>query len=63
MKKILCVDDDPSLLCLYHDELTEEGPKVILAKDGQEALMKFEKDPLTWLSWISVWRKWMASKH
>ncbi len=44
MKKILCVDDDPSLLRLYHDELTEEGYKVILAKDGQEALMKFEKE-------------------
>ena len=44
MKKVLCVDDDPSLLCLYHDELTEEGYKVILAKDGQEAVMKYEKE-------------------
>jgi len=44
MKKVLCVDDNPSLLQLYHDELTEEGYKVILAKDGQEALKKFEHD-------------------
>lgn len=44
MEKVLCVNDDPSLLCLYHDKLTEEGYKVILAKDGQEALMKFEKE-------------------
>jgi DNA-binding NtrC family response regulator len=44
MKKILCVDDDSSLLQLYHDELSEEGYEVILAKDGQEALMKFENE-------------------
>lgn len=44
MKKILCVDDEPSLLQLYHDELSEEGYEVILAKDGQEALMKFKQD-------------------
>jgi CheY-like chemotaxis protein len=44
MEKVLCVDDDLSLLRLYHDELTEEGYKVILAKDGKEALMKFEKE-------------------
>ena len=43
MDKVLCVDDDLSLLRLYHDELSEEGYKVILAKNGQEALMKFEK--------------------
>jgi len=44
MEKILCVDDDPSLLRLYQEELTEEGYKVILAKDGKEALKKFEKE-------------------
>ena len=44
MKKVLCVDDEASLLQLYQDELSEEGYEVILAKDGQEALMKFEKD-------------------
>ncbi len=44
MKKILCVDDDPSLLRLYQDELSEEGYKVILAKDGKEALSKLAKE-------------------
>jgi DNA-binding response OmpR family regulator len=38
------VDDDLSLLRLYQDELSEEGYKVILAKDGKEALAKFEKE-------------------
>ncbi|MDI6754050.1 MAG: response regulator, partial [Thermodesulfobacteriota bacterium] len=44
MEKILCVDDDLSLLRLYQEELSEEGYKVILAKDGQEALAKFSKE-------------------
>jgi len=38
MEKILCVDDT-SLACFdsNQDELTEEGYKVVLAKDGKEA--------------------------
>jgi DNA-binding response OmpR family regulator len=44
MEKILFVDDDLSLLHLYQDELIEEGYRVILAKDGKEALKKFEKE-------------------
>jgi DNA-binding response OmpR family regulator len=44
MEKILCVDDDLSLLHLYQAELTEEGFKVILAKDGKEAVAKFAKE-------------------
>ena len=44
MGKILCVDDDLTLLNLYKIELSEEGYKVILAKDGKEALLKFEKE-------------------
>jgi DNA-binding response OmpR family regulator len=44
METILCVDDDLSLLRLYQDELSEDGYKVILAKDGREALKKFEKE-------------------
>ena len=44
MEKVLCVDDDLSLLRLYQEELTEDGYKVILAKDGREALKKFEKE-------------------
>ncbi len=41
MGKILCVDDDLSLLRLYYDELSEEGYEVVLAKDGKEAISKF----------------------
>lgn len=44
MEKVLCVDDDPSLLDLYQLELSEEGYKVILAKDGKEALAKFSQE-------------------
>jgi DNA-binding response OmpR family regulator len=44
MEKILCVDDNLSLLSLYRDELSEEGYEVILAKDGKEALAKFSKE-------------------
>ena len=44
METVLCVDDSLSILRLYCDELSEEGYKVILAKDGQEGLMKFGKE-------------------
>lgn len=44
MEKIMCVDDDLSLLHLYQEELTEEGYEVILARDGKEAMLKFEKE-------------------
>ncbi len=44
MEKIMCVDDDLSLLRLYQEELTEEGYKVILARDGKEAMVKFAKE-------------------
>ena len=44
MKKILCVDDDPSLLCLYQVELSDEGYEVILAQDGKQAMEKFEEE-------------------
>ena len=44
MEKVLFVDDDLSLLRLYQEELMEDGYKVILAKDGKEALKKFEKE-------------------
>ena len=44
MKKILCVDDDLSLLYLYQEEFSEEGYKVILAQDGKQAMEKFQKE-------------------
>ncbi len=43
MERILCVDDDLNLLRLYYDELSEAGYEVILAKDGKEAISKFDK--------------------
>ena len=42
--KILCVDDDLSLLNLYHETLSEEGYNAILAENGKEALAKFSKE-------------------
>ena len=44
MEKILCIDDDLSLLRLYQEELSEAGYQVVLAKDGKEGLSKFEKE-------------------
>lgn len=44
MLKVLCVDDDLTLLQLYRDELSEEGYQVILARDGKEGLSKFVKE-------------------
>ena len=44
MEKVLCVDDDGTLLLLYREELSEDGYKVILAKNGKEALAEFVKE-------------------
>ena len=44
METILCVDDDPNILELYKDEFSEEGYHVILARNGKEALRKFESE-------------------
>ncbi len=43
MERILFVDDDLNLLRIYYDVLSEEGYEVILAKDGKEAISKFDK--------------------
>ncbi len=44
LAKILFVDDDPALLKLYHEELTEEGYKVMLARNGKEAVSRFNRE-------------------
>jgi DNA-binding response OmpR family regulator len=44
MKKILCVDNDLSLLHLYKEELSGEGYKVFVARDGKQALEKFQEE-------------------
>ncbi len=41
MEKVLCVDDDATLLSFYEEELSEEGYQVILARGGKEGLSKF----------------------
>jgi two-component system, response regulator, stage 0 sporulation protein F len=40
MKKILVVDDEENIRCLYKEELEEDGFTVDLAKNGSEALDK-----------------------
>jgi CheY-like chemotaxis protein len=44
MTKILCVDDDPSILSLYQEELSAEGYSVSIARDGKEAVVQFTKE-------------------
>jgi len=44
MVKILCVDDDSSLLLLYQEELSEKGYEVIVARNGKEALEKYDRE-------------------
>ncbi len=44
MEKILCVDDDPTILLLYKEEFSEDGYEVILANNGKEALMKYQTE-------------------
>jgi len=44
MEKILCVDDDLSLLLFYQEELSEEGYEVIAARNGKEALEKYDQE-------------------
>ena len=44
MGKILCVDDDSSLLLLYQEELSEEGYEVIVDRNGKEALEKYDRE-------------------
>jgi DNA-binding response OmpR family regulator len=42
--KILFVDDDPCLLDLYREELSEEGYEVVMAGNGKEAVARFSKE-------------------
>ncbi len=44
MKKILLVDDDESIQLLYHEELEDAGYEVASARNGEEALEKFDSD-------------------
>ncbi len=42
MEKVMVVDDDEGIRCLYEQVLTDEGYKVILACDGLEAVEIFK---------------------
>ncbi len=44
MEKILCIDDDPAILDCYYEEFCEEGYEVVLARNGEEALRKYESE-------------------
>jgi len=44
MGKILLVDDNPMLLLLYEEELSEEGYEVLSARNGKEALEKYDRE-------------------
>ncbi|PLX79731.1 MAG: two-component system response regulator [Desulfuromonas sp.] len=43
-KKILIVDDSPSVLAILEDMLVDAGYDVVAAADGQEALNKVDQD-------------------
>lgn len=43
MEKVMVVDDDEGIRCLYEQVLSDEGYKVILASDGLEAIEIFKK--------------------
>jgi len=44
LQKILIVEDEKNLRSLYENEFTEEGYKVFLAADGNEALEIFNRE-------------------
>lgn len=43
-KKILLVEDEKDLRVFYGEEMKEEGYEIVPAKNGDEALQKFEKE-------------------
>ncbi len=45
MKKILFVEDEPSLQKAISEILTQEGYEVITAADGEEGLLKIQEKP------------------
>jgi DNA-binding response OmpR family regulator len=44
MKRIMIVDDEPSIRKLYQKEFAEDGYEVILASSGQDALNRAENE-------------------
>lgn len=44
MKTILVVDDEEAIRLLFQEELTEAGYRVLVAKDGPEALAQLDRE-------------------
>ena len=44
MKKIMIVDDEPTIRRLYQKEFSEDGFEVVLASSGQDALDRAESE-------------------
>ncbi|MFT5698197.1 MAG: two-component system response regulator (stage 0 sporulation protein F) [Desulforhopalus sp.] len=44
MKKILLVDDEPSIQIVYREEFEDEGYQVLSALNGEEGLEKFQQE-------------------
>jgi CheY-like chemotaxis protein len=44
MKKILLIDDEPSIQIVYREEFEDEGYEVLSALDGEEGLDIFENE-------------------
>ena len=45
-KKNLLVEDESALRLLFEEELQEEGYEVFIARDGREAIQRFEEGKL-----------------
>ena len=45
-KKILLLEDESALRLLFEEELQEEGYEVFIARDGREAIQRFEEGKL-----------------
>ena len=43
-KKVLLVDDDPLIIRMYEHKLTQEGYKVVLAFDGEKAIIAAKEE-------------------
>jgi CheY-like chemotaxis protein len=44
MKKILLIDDEPSIQIVYREEFEDEGYEVLSALNGEEGLEKFKNE-------------------
>ena len=51
-KKILVVDDEPTLVNLIEQVLTQKGYEVLKASNGQEGLRVFLSTSRIWCFWI-----------